>query len=136
MRGAVLYGPRDIRFEDRETPKIVEPSDAIQMAREIAIASGCGDQIEFIQKLSTGIDLPERPAKPPRQAAVRLKRSKACRTEPLDTWPAGPGAIGPGGSGPAVCPVQQEALPDGPAGDHVRMDRVHRVGEAGITIGD
>src|SRR3954463_2222607 len=29
MRGAVLYGPRDIRFEDRKTPKIVEPTDAI-----------------------------------------------------------------------------------------------------------
>ena len=24
MRGTVLYGPRDIRFEDRETPKIIE----------------------------------------------------------------------------------------------------------------
>ena len=29
MQGAVLYGPRDIRFEDRETPKIVEPTDAV-----------------------------------------------------------------------------------------------------------
>src|SRR5947207_575855 len=29
MRGTVLYGPRDVRFEDRETPKIVEPTDAI-----------------------------------------------------------------------------------------------------------
>src|SRR5438270_13143261 len=29
MRGAVLYGPRDVRFEDRETPKIVKPTDAI-----------------------------------------------------------------------------------------------------------
>src|SRR5438094_3036306 len=29
MRGAVLYGPRDIRFEDCETPKIVEPTDAV-----------------------------------------------------------------------------------------------------------
>src|SRR5436309_9134323 len=29
MRGAVLYGPRDVRFEDRETPKIVEPTDAV-----------------------------------------------------------------------------------------------------------
>src|SRR5437763_4601748 len=29
MRGTVLYGPGDIRFEDRETPKIVEPTDAI-----------------------------------------------------------------------------------------------------------
>src|SRR5436305_8385415 len=29
MRGAVLYGPRDVRFEDRDTPRIVEPTDAI-----------------------------------------------------------------------------------------------------------
>src|SRR2546423_1109940 len=29
MRGAVLYGPRDARFEERETPKIVKPTDAI-----------------------------------------------------------------------------------------------------------
>ncbi|MFZ0899472.1 MAG: zinc-dependent alcohol dehydrogenase family protein [Candidatus Sulfotelmatobacter sp.] len=29
MRGAILYGPRDVRFEDRETPKIIKPTDAI-----------------------------------------------------------------------------------------------------------
>lgn len=29
MRGAVLYGPGDIRFEDREDPKIIEPTDAV-----------------------------------------------------------------------------------------------------------
>src|SRR2546423_2570156 len=29
MRGAVLYGPGDIRFEDCETPKIIEPTDAV-----------------------------------------------------------------------------------------------------------
>ena len=29
MRGAVLYGPRDIRFEERDVPTIVEPTDAI-----------------------------------------------------------------------------------------------------------
>ena len=29
MRGAVLYGPDDVRFEERDTPKIVEPTDAI-----------------------------------------------------------------------------------------------------------
>lgn len=29
MRGTVLYGPGDIRFEDRETPRIEEPTDAI-----------------------------------------------------------------------------------------------------------
>ena len=29
MRGTVLYGPRDIRFEDRPDPKIIKPTDAI-----------------------------------------------------------------------------------------------------------
>ena len=29
MKGTVLYGPRDVRFEERETPKIVEPTDAV-----------------------------------------------------------------------------------------------------------
>ena len=29
MRGAVLYGPRDVRFEEREAPKILNPTDAI-----------------------------------------------------------------------------------------------------------
>ena len=36
MRGTVLYGPGDIRFEDRETPRIVEPTDAV-----IRIAATC-----------------------------------------------------------------------------------------------
>ena len=29
MRGAVLYAPRDVRFEERGTPSIVEPTDAV-----------------------------------------------------------------------------------------------------------
>jgi threonine dehydrogenase-like Zn-dependent dehydrogenase len=29
MKGTVLYGPGDIRFEDREDPKILQPTDAI-----------------------------------------------------------------------------------------------------------
>ena len=29
MRGAVLYGPRDVRPEERDAPKIIEPTDAI-----------------------------------------------------------------------------------------------------------
>jgi threonine dehydrogenase-like Zn-dependent dehydrogenase len=29
MRGAVLHGPRDVRFEDREAPKITKATDAI-----------------------------------------------------------------------------------------------------------
>src|SRR5829696_33960 len=29
MRGSILYEPRNIRFEEREAPKIVNPTDAI-----------------------------------------------------------------------------------------------------------
>src|SRR3981189_940185 len=36
MRGAVLCGPRDVRFEEREVPKIIKPTDAI-----IRISSAC-----------------------------------------------------------------------------------------------
>jgi protein arginine N-methyltransferase 1 len=38
----------------------VEPSDAIQAARDVAAASGLADQIEFVQGLSTELELPER----------------------------------------------------------------------------
>src|SRR5262245_4937052 len=37
----------------------IEPADAIQVAREIAAANGYADRIEFIQKLSTEVTLPE-----------------------------------------------------------------------------
>src|SRR5438128_9312469 len=42
MRGTVLYGPRDVRFEDRETPKIVEPTDAIV---GISLTCVCGSDL-------------------------------------------------------------------------------------------
>ena len=29
MRGAVLYGPGDVRFEERDAPTIITPTDAI-----------------------------------------------------------------------------------------------------------
>jgi hypothetical protein len=28
MRGAILYGPRDVRFEERDAAKIIDPTDA------------------------------------------------------------------------------------------------------------
>src|SRR5213080_4772005 len=42
MRGTVLYGPHDIRFEDRETPKIVEPTDAVV---RISLTCVCGSDL-------------------------------------------------------------------------------------------
>jgi len=29
MRGAVLYAPGDVRFEERDDPRIIKPTDAI-----------------------------------------------------------------------------------------------------------
>ena len=42
MRGAVLYGPRDIRFEERETPKIIAPTDAVL---RLAATCVCGSDL-------------------------------------------------------------------------------------------
>ena len=42
MRGAVLYGPRDVRFEELESPKIVEPADAII---RISLTCVCGSDL-------------------------------------------------------------------------------------------
>jgi threonine dehydrogenase-like Zn-dependent dehydrogenase len=36
MRGTVLYGPRDVRFEERAAPTIIKPTDAV-----IAMSSTC-----------------------------------------------------------------------------------------------
>jgi len=42
MQGAVLYGPRDVRFEERGDPKIIKPTDAII---RIAAACVCGSDL-------------------------------------------------------------------------------------------
>ena len=42
MRGAVLYSPRDVRFEERDAPTIIEPTDAII---RISFTSVCGSDL-------------------------------------------------------------------------------------------
>jgi threonine dehydrogenase-like Zn-dependent dehydrogenase len=42
MQGTVLYGPRDVRFEERPEPTIVEPTDAVI---RIAAACVCGSDL-------------------------------------------------------------------------------------------
>src|SRR5436305_14314727 len=54
MRGAILYGPRDIRFEERAEPQIIEPTDAII---RIAATCVCGSDLWPYR----GIDAPGRP---------------------------------------------------------------------------
>jgi threonine dehydrogenase-like Zn-dependent dehydrogenase len=42
MKGAVLYGPGDLRFEERPVPTIIEPTDAII---RIAMTCICGSDL-------------------------------------------------------------------------------------------
>jgi len=42
MRGAMLYGPRDVRFEERDAPTIVKPTDAIV---RLAVTCVCGSDL-------------------------------------------------------------------------------------------
>src|SRR4051812_45688557 len=45
MRGTVIYGPRDVRFEERPTPKIVKPTDAV--IRMVATCVGGSDLWDY-----------------------------------------------------------------------------------------
>jgi len=38
MRGTILYGPRDVRFDERDSPTLLKPTDAI-----IRISATCVD---------------------------------------------------------------------------------------------
>jgi protein arginine N-methyltransferase 1 len=56
--GTGIFSLLACRFGARKVYAI-EPDDAIRVAREIAAANGYSDRIEFIQKLSTEVTLPE-----------------------------------------------------------------------------
>ena len=55
MKGTILYGPRDIRFEERDEPQIIEPTDAIL---RLAATCVCGSDLWPYR----GIDAPTQPA--------------------------------------------------------------------------
>ena len=54
MKGTILYGPRDIRFEERDEPQIIEPTDAIL---RLAATCVCGSDLWPYR----GIDAPSQP---------------------------------------------------------------------------
>jgi threonine dehydrogenase-like Zn-dependent dehydrogenase len=54
MKGAVLYGPYDVRFEEREDPVIIEPTDAILRLPATCV---CGSDLWPYR----GIDAPRQP---------------------------------------------------------------------------
>jgi len=51
MKGTVLHGPRDIRFEERDAPKVVEPTDAII---KISATCVCGSDLWPYRGLNPG----------------------------------------------------------------------------------
>jgi len=57
--GTGIFAMLACRFGARRVYAI-EPDDAIQVARELAAANGFGDRIEFLQEISTKVELPER----------------------------------------------------------------------------
>jgi threonine dehydrogenase-like Zn-dependent dehydrogenase len=54
MRGAVLHGPHDVRFEERADPRIIEPTDAILRLSATCV---CGSDLWPYR----GIDVPGQP---------------------------------------------------------------------------
>lgn len=54
MKGTVLYGPGDVRFEERPDPKIVEPTDVIL---KLSATCVCGSDLWPYR----GIDIPKEP---------------------------------------------------------------------------
>jgi hypothetical protein len=75
MRGTVLYGPRDIRFEDRETPKIVEPTDAVI---RVAATCVCGSDLwpyRGIQQISGPTPIGHEYAASSKRSAASCARS-------------------------------------------------------------
>ena len=50
MKGAILYGPRDVRFEERDAPTIIKPTDAII---RISATCVCGSDLWPYRGIST-----------------------------------------------------------------------------------
>src|SRR5881398_3256383 len=53
MRGAVMYGPGDVRVEERDEPRIVEPTDAII---RVGAACVCGSDLWPYRGIGVGDD--------------------------------------------------------------------------------
>src|SRR5829696_8446394 len=53
MRGAVMYGPRDVRVEERDEPRIVDPTDAII---RVSAACVCGSDLWPYRGIGVGDD--------------------------------------------------------------------------------
>ena len=53
MRGAVLHGPRDVRFEERPQPTIIEPTDVVLRLSATCV---CGSDLWPYRGLNVGAE--------------------------------------------------------------------------------
>src|SRR2546423_8078727 len=53
MRGAVMYGPGDVRVEERDEPRLVDPTDAII---RVSAACVCGSDLWPYRGIGVGDD--------------------------------------------------------------------------------
>src|SRR5215470_15515266 len=90
MLGTVLYGPRDVRFEERDVPTITKPTDAII---RISATCVCGSDLwpyrgiqPVAQPTPMGHEYPLSPSSLASSSSVRFSRpTTLARTVRLDT---------------------------------------------------
>jgi D-arabinose 1-dehydrogenase-like Zn-dependent alcohol dehydrogenase len=83
MQGAVLYGPRDVRFEEREAPKIIKPTDAVIRLSATCI---CGSDLWPFR----GIQPIAQPTQMGHEYCGIVKRSvkRLRKSSPANSWSA------------------------------------------------
>src|SRR6476659_8071290 len=92
MRGVVMYGPGDVRGEDREDPRIIEPTDAI-----IRLTATC----------ICGSDLwPYRGAEPVDHQVMGHRTSESVKKTAPRAATGRAGALLSGPSGPRTTPAR------------------------------
>ena len=75
MRGAILYGPRDVRLEERNAPTIIKPTDAVI---RISATCVCGSDLWPFRGISG------RPADPDGARILRHRRGSRQRGSSME----------------------------------------------------
>ena len=112
MRGAVLYGPRDVRVDERPDPGIIEPTDAVIRLSATCI---CGSDLwpyrgfnaasgQYENLVAAGVIDPTKVTRTALQNASSISalmlttEAMICEIPEKKSAPAG----GPGGHGPEM----------------------------------
>ena len=119
MKGTMMYGPRDVRFEERPDPTIIEPTDAIIRLSATCV---CGSDLwpyRGIDPVTQPMPMGHEYAASSRRSAARSSTSSpasssSARSSPRTTpaRSAGPATRRPASTGsPARPPVRRRSTP-------------------------